>query len=434
MRLGRPRSAGMLAVALLSPGCWVLTRAEIDEHDLGLAGPDADADADADTDADTDADGDTDVTDTDDTDDTDIPPSMCGTEALPKWPGKLSVLDVAGGQRLVTGSFAGVGLAGLAVQALKETYIGQAEPDDSGDIAFVGEGVAQNAPATDTSVVVSPETYLPGLSFVLHAESSTGSLTLIDNAMGARLSEYPILLATPTSAAGGNITGDELTDLVYVDGGTEEVWMVEDVTTGFTVRSLVGTDVDGGLVRLADLDGDGPAEIVSVDGLGRVRAWKATETGSLGNEFALVADVALVVPEAPAALVSGDFDGDGDTDLAAAFTAAGVIHVLLGDGTGGLSAGPRIKSVARPLDLVAVDLGSLGCASLVAVDSVLGQVVALQSQGDGSFAAPSEVVPFDFVETGDPISVGVADFDGAGALDVVVLTSNGSVYVSAGEK
>ena len=428
MRVGRAYPAGMLAAVLLIPGCWVLTKDEIAQHDLGLAGTEGDADAD--TDADTDGtDTDTDGTDTDTDTDTDVPPVDCGSEALPVWPQRLSVANVAGGERLVTGYFLENATAGLAVSTPTQTYIGQSIVVN-GDIEFASTLVPRNAPATDLSVVETVEGLIPPL--VAHAEPAGSDITLLQDADFPMLSPYAVLGSPPTSAHGGEITGDMYTDLVSVSEETSTVTMLQGSDLGVFAQVDVASGVPGGIVRVADLDGNGVEEVISVDNSGTVRAWRYT--GSMPSPFELLDQVLIADATVPAALVTGDFDADGNLDVAVAMPASGEIHVLRGTGRGKLDAWAVLTSVADPQDLLALELGTMGCASLVAVDLEGGKVVALQSQGDGTFAAPYAMMTFDLAEKERPIATGVADFDGKGALDVVTLTNAGSIYVAAGVK
>jgi hypothetical protein len=117
----------------------------------------------------------------------------------------------------------------------------------------------------------------------------------------------------------------------------------------------------------------------------------------------------------PQAIVSADFNGGG-LDLAVANYNDSTVSVLLGDGVGGFGAKTDFASGSYPLSLAVGDFdddGNLDLATANAYD-----VSVLLGDGHGSFGAATSIGV-----AGNPQSVAVGDFNGDGTLDLGV-TSN----------
>src|ERR1044071_1507263 len=93
----------------------------------------------------------------------------------------------------------------------------------------------------------------------------------------------------------------------------------------------------------------------------------------------------------PQTIVTGDFNHDGNLDLAAADPVAGTIGVLLGDGLGGFGAA-RQSAIGTGLSSLAVaDFNNDGNLDLATIsDDVWGASILL-GKGDGTFQSPINV-------------------------------------------
>ena len=127
-------------------------------------------------------------------------------------------------------------------------------------------------------------------------------------------------------------------------------------------------------------------------------------------------------------LVTGDFNGDRLSDLAATDKSSGDITVLLSNGDGSFQTSVRISLGADPTSLVAGDFNGDGRPDLAAATSY--GITVLLGNGDGTFPTP---VPFgegiygDFLVAGDFNGDKKLDLAAAVAVpgDITVLLGNG---------
>jgi len=134
----------------------------------------------------------------------------------------------------------------------------------------------------------------------------------------------------------------------------------------------------------------------------------------------------------PSQLVSGDFNGDGKSDVATADSTSESINVRLGDGAGGFSAAASFPVGKSPRSLALGDFNLDGKTDIVvASQEVSGAsgVSLLLADGNGGFA------PATSVSTGPlPYYVAVGDFNVDGKPDLLVLSlAPGEVSVQLGD-
>jgi hypothetical protein len=132
----------------------------------------------------------------------------------------------------------------------------------------------------------------------------------------------------------------------------------------------------------------------------------------------------------PNAVTAGDFNGDGETDLAVAnfgsATGNGGISIMFGTGDGTFQSANNFAAGKKPHALAASDLNRDGKDDLVLIDS--SGVGVLLGNGDGTFGPVSYFPTASF-----PHSLMVSDLDGDDIPDVVVVASSLSVLLGNGD-
>jgi hypothetical protein len=141
------------------------------------------------------------------------------------------------------------------------------------------------------------------------------------------------------------------------------------------------------------------------------------------------------VGDSPAAHATGHLNADGHLDIAVVCTGSSDLWFLLGDGSGELLPGPG--PFALPVDPCHVSVGDVdsdGDPDLVASSLGAGQMSILLNDGQAKFAH-AVGSPFSLPSGHQPQSAELADLDGDGAVDMVVViaVSGGGVHSYLGD-
>jgi FG-GAP-like repeat len=132
----------------------------------------------------------------------------------------------------------------------------------------------------------------------------------------------------------------------------------------------------------------------------------------------------------PVGLATGDFNGDGNLDVAAANQDAATVTPLLGYGSGQLSALSGTPVGNGPTALAAGDYNGDGFGDVAVADGNDGDVRILLSSGDGDLTPAGLPIPVG----ANPVAVIAGDFTGAGTPDLAVANfGSGTVSVLIGD-
>jgi hypothetical protein len=230
--------------------------------------------------------------------------------------------------------------------------------------------------------------------------------------------------------ATGDFNGDGKLDLVIADNGN---FFANPLAGGSKVSVLLGNG-DGTFqnsrefpagpyprsVAIGDFDGDGNPDLAVTndgDNLARVSIL-------LGNgDGTFAAPVAYTTARDTQVVVTRDFNGDGELDLAVTAYRANVVSVLLGNGDGTFQEHQDFAAGDSPGAMVVADFNGDSKLDLAvgnfdpAVGSVKeGTINVLLGNGDGTFQTPIETI---LARTIYDLEAG--DLDGDGYLDMVVI-------------
>lgn len=151
-------------------------------------------------------------------------------------------------------------------------------------------------------------------------------------------------------------------------------------------------------------------------------------TADPGDVCFLEAAVIPIGGNEPVDVVAGDFDGDGNVDLATA-NASGTVSVLLGDGNGTFGASVQLPVGTDPVRLHAANFNGDGNDDLVVLNRGDNSFSVLIADGAGSFAAPVAYA----VGTG-PEDIGIGDLTGDGRDEVIVANAgSGNLSTAAND-
>jgi hypothetical protein len=223
----------------------------------------------------------------------------------------------------------------------------------------------------------------------------------------------------PEALKTGDFNRDGLLDLAVANANDNTVSiLLGNGNGGFTAASgpanLVGNFPF--FLAVADFNGDHVADIAVVNGD------DSSVSILLGK-----GDGTFTEPNPPnpvgtgaTSIVAGDFNGDGKIDLAVANYISDDVEVLLGkgDGTFTEAAGSPIAVGIYPFAITTGDFNDDGNTDLAVANSGDNTVTILQGAGDGTFTAAAGPPP----TVGDaPNDVVAADFNGDGAADLAVV-------------
>ena len=229
--------------------------------------------------------------------------------------------------------------------------------------------------------------------------------------------------STPVVAAAvGDVNGDGIPDVVVVrappPGQTSSTAQVYFGSAVGTFSPGPSVKITGQLAALGSFTGTGRMDLATAAGV-----LPGTPNGGFGR---LISGLAL--PPNTVQLITGDFNGDGKLDLAAAtFTPASAtdrratvgLSIMLGNGNGTFGA-PISTPVFSAIGITANDAvfatGDFNGDGKLDVVSPFG---VLLGKGNGTFTAPLEPLPLESLPASPVFAVG--DFNGDGKLDLAMI-------------
>ena len=236
----------------------------------------------------------------------------------------------------------------------------------------------------------------------------------------------------PDAVAVGDFNGDGKPDLAIanaLNGPGLVTVLLGDGTGGFApaLRPLP-TGAFPISVAVADFNGDGKQDLAVVN------TGDSNVTVLLGNGtgvFTQAPDSPFMAGSSAYSVAVGDFNGDGNPDLAVADFGGG-ITVLLGNGSGGFTAasGSPFAAGTHPDSVAVGDFNGDGKQDLAAANNGSNNVTVLLGNGSGGFTAASGSP---FAAGSIPLSVAVADFNGDGKQDLAIADEGSGVTVLLGD-
>jgi hypothetical protein len=210
---------------------------------------------------------------------------------------------------------------------------------------------------------------------------------------------------SPYSMDAGDLNGDGNLDVVVggpsaLTGASVVTVMLGDGTGGFTV-STFSVDNLPSSNKIGDLNNDGIPDIVVAGALpsgeGSAGNFISTYLGNGRGGFALAQDIQLGLGNLKGDIALGDFNEDGNLDVAFPVTGADLpphvhsteLDIWFGDGHGNLSAGPHLTVGAEPHTVIAADFNHDGHLDLAVTGRTDGTVTVLLGDGHGNFTVSS---------------------------------------------
>jgi FG-GAP-like repeat len=240
----------------------------------------------------------------------------------------------------------------------------------------------------------------------------------------------------PTAIAQGDFNGDGHMDVAISNGGDNTLYVLLGKGDGtFQVPEVLYTQGQSPVwITAADLRNSGHLDLVVADGD------SDTVEVFLGNgDGTFQQGIQLSLPQTPTFVLEGDFNNDGNADIAVGFVVdpgatAPQFEILLGNGFGGFSGTLIPPPITNPNDspeptgwIASGDLNNDGFVDLVT--TITGaEAISYLNQSGTSFLQGSPFTPMD----NGPMVVGLGDMDEDGCVDAVELGTYGYVTIAKG--
>jgi len=254
------------------------------------------------------------------------------------------------------------------------------------------------------------------------AVSALGSYTFKNIAIpapgGGPCPNLPGRPPCPYSVVAADFNGDGHLDLAYLSPNSNGVIvLIGDGNGGFT-QGKGGTSPtqvsDFALMAAGDFNGDGNLDLAIPDLVGTVNILLGDGNGGF------TAAQGIPFASRPLQVVVADFDRDGKPDLAV--TTMNDVAVLLGDGRGGFGSASTFPVGQGPFGLAVGDFNSDGVPDLAVANSTGNQVTILLGDGNGGFASTTSFAT-GFSDSAEPTTLAVADLNLDGKPDLAVVDS-----------
>ena len=177
-------------------------------------------------------------------------------------------------------------------------------------------------------------------------------------------------------------------------------------------------------VAIADLNKDGHSDLLVANQTdGTISILLGNGDGTFGTQSVITIPVGATA-SSPSAIATGDFNDDGNLDIAVTDVANSRAMILLGNGDGTFQGPVAYATGSNPVAIVAQDFDGDGQADLAVVDqgdkttaSTVSILLGNKTNGvqDGTFA-----VKVDYPVGVDPAAITTADFDADGSVDLAV--------------
>ena len=231
----------------------------------------------------------------------------------------------------------------------------------------------------------------------------------------------------PDSVAGGDFDGVNGTDLAITTGSPQgtngpdwvEIYLNQGGSFTRSQQIFMGNNVATAALVSGDFDADGDLDL----------AVSMKNSNTVGVLFNTGGTFAAGVPIqtgglSPEHMVAGDVDADGDLDLVTSNRDSSSLSVLLNNGAGGFSASTQIAVGADPRYIALAHLNADCTLDLAVAAHDSRRVDVLLGNGSGGFGGlTSYLVP----NNNKPTGMAAADLDGDGDQDLVTSTDENGV-------
>lgn len=232
--------------------------------------------------------------------------------------------------------------------------------------------------------------------------------------------------ASPYSVTIADFNGDGNLDIATANSSGNDVSVLLGNGNGtFEAPTNYAAGSGPSSIKAGDFNGDGKLDLVVSNFNNGSCCGDDSVSVLIGNgdgTFQTKADYAVGV--VPYTVITGDFNADGNLDLATATTGEANVSVLLGNGDGTFAAAAKYAVGGDPFSVAAGDFNGDGKLDLATANLSGGSVSVLLGNGDGTFQSKT-----DYTLPGgntSPFSIITSDLNNDGKLDLAVAQQSSS--------
>jgi hypothetical protein len=233
--------------------------------------------------------------------------------------------------------------------------------------------------------------------------------------------------SAPYSIVAADFNGDGIMDVAVANNGTNNVSVLTGTGNGtFAVAKNTPAGSHPQYLVAGDFNNDGLVDLAVANyGTSTIAGNVGVLLGNGDGTFQTMST--LTVGTNPRALILGDFNGDGISDLAVANYSSGTISVLIGAGNGAFQPAVTYSVGSNPQALALGDFNSDGVIDIAVGNGGSNSITIWFGKGDGTFPTSGTVAA-----GGSPTGLVAADFSGDGVLDIGVTTTTAGVSMLLG--
>ena len=266
---------------------------------------------------------------------------------------------------------------------------------------------------------------LYNLTFTGNSAIQTGAVS--DTRRSGQGSEYVPLGASPTALLLGNFGGGFNTSALTINANNQSFSVASQSGFGGNYTAAAPVSMAAmpsgatGAVAQGDFNGDGNPDFVVANPLvNSISLYLGTNAGSF--QLASSHSVGTTPGANPIALTTGDFNKDGNTDVAVANSGESSITVLFGTGFGAFGTVTNLTPTGMPVAVAAGDFDNDGFIDLTAITST-GTLNQFNWDSVTSSFKAAKATTF----TSTPASLELGDVNADGFLDAAVADSGAAL-------